>query len=81
MQFPKGMDANEYALKLTPAAKSLEMLLGQAAWLGKGKPPTVAVSEPGIETQSAIEEKIEPAAKEKISETIEATVEEGTFFL
>ena len=76
VQFPKSMDANEYALKLTPAAKSLEMLLGQAAWLGKGKPPTVAVSEPGIETQSAIEEKIKPAAKEKISETIEATVEE-----
>ena len=76
VQFPKGMDANEYALKVTPAAKSLGILLGQAAWLGKGKPPTVAVSEPGIETQSAIEEKIELAAKEKISETIEATVEE-----
>jgi DNA primase catalytic core len=76
VQFPKGMDANEYALKVTPAAKSLGMLLGQAAWLGKGKPPTVAVSEPGIETQSDIEGKIEPAAKEKISETIEATVEE-----
>ena len=29
VQFPKDMDANEYALKVTPAAKSLGMLLGQ----------------------------------------------------
>ena len=57
VQFPKGMDANEYALKVTPAAKSLGMLLGKAAWLGKGKPPTVAVSEPVIETQPHSREK------------------------
>ena len=36
--FPKGMDANEYALKVTPAAKSLEVALNKAQWLGKGKP-------------------------------------------
>jgi len=72
VQFPKNMDANDYALKVTPATKSLGMLLGKAAWLGRGQRPTVAVSEPSIETQPAIEEKIEPAAKEKISETIEA---------
>ena len=35
--FPKGMDANEYALKVTPAAKSLGVLLNKAEWLGKGK--------------------------------------------
>ena len=45
VQFPKGMDANEYALKVTPAAKSLGVLLNKAAWLGKGERPTVAVSE------------------------------------
>jgi DNA primase len=39
IQFPKGMDANEYALKVTPAAKSLGLLVRQASWLGKGKPP------------------------------------------
>ena len=37
--FPKGMDANEYALKVTPAAKRLGVLLNKAEWLGKGKPP------------------------------------------
>ena len=38
--FPKGMDANEYALKVTPAAKSLGLLIRQAQWLGKGKAPS-----------------------------------------
>ncbi len=39
IEFPKGMDANEYALKLTPAAKSLGVLISKAAWLGQGKAP------------------------------------------
>ena len=39
IQFPKGMDANEYALKLTPAAKSLGIVIRKAQWLGNGKPP------------------------------------------
>ncbi|MBC7726692.1 MAG: toprim domain-containing protein, partial [Microbacteriaceae bacterium] len=39
IEFPKGMDANEYALKVTPAAKSLGILIRKAAWLGKGQPP------------------------------------------
>ena len=39
IQFPKGMDANEYALKVTPATKSLGLLIRQAAWLGVGKAP------------------------------------------
>ena len=49
MQFPKGMDANEYALKVTPAAKSLGVLLNRAAWLGKGQPPASRVAVPVIE--------------------------------
>ena len=69
VQFPKNMDANEYALKVTPAAKSLGVFLNKAAWLGKGVRPTVAVSESQV-----IEEK--PAAKDKIPEPIETTVGE-----
>ena len=49
VQFPKGMDANEYALKVQPAPKSLGILLNKAEWLGKGKRPTVAVIEPAID--------------------------------
>jgi DNA primase len=55
--FPKSMDANEYALKVQPAAKSLGLLIRQAQWLGKGEKPSrehaptherapVSVSEP-----------------------------------
>jgi DNA primase catalytic core len=31
--FPKGMDANEYACKVTPAARSLGLLLKSAEWM------------------------------------------------
>jgi DNA primase catalytic core len=37
--FPRGMDANEYALKVAPASKSLAVALRQAAWMGQGAPP------------------------------------------
>ena len=46
IQFPKGMDANAYALKVTPATKSLGLVIRKAVWLGNGKPPTLPESEP-----------------------------------
>jgi len=55
VQFPKGMDANEYALKLQPASKSLGLLIRKAVWLGKGAAPaltttptTAAKEEPSV---------------------------------
>jgi DNA primase len=36
--FPKGMDANEYARKMTPADKALALVLRQAQWIGSGRP-------------------------------------------
>lgn len=42
VQFPRGMDANEYARKVTPADKSLGLLIRKAVWLGKGAPPAEA---------------------------------------
>jgi DNA primase catalytic core len=48
IHFPKGMDANEYALRLQPASKALGMLIRQAAWLGNGaapaRPDTVVIA-------------------------------------
>ena len=73
VQFPKGMDANEYALKVTPAARSLGVLLNKATWLGKGQ--RAAAPEPEIEPlpaeakAAAKEEKIEDDAPEPIAET------------
>jgi len=66
VQFPKGMDANEYALKVTPAAKSLGVLLNKAEWLGKGQRPESRSVEPMAER--VIEEEQERAAKEKMVE-------------
>jgi DNA primase catalytic core len=48
IKFPYGMDANEYARKVTPAAKSLRLLVNAAAWCGPGKappPPPVPAAE------------------------------------
>ena len=42
--FPKGMDANEYALTVTPPRKSLELVLRQAEWLGQGADPRQATA-------------------------------------
>jgi DNA primase catalytic core len=90
--FPKGMDANDYALKVQPAPKSLGVLLNKAEWLGKGKQPLLMVTAPisisesagGEEsqedkrekTEAATQEEIEAAAKEKISEPAPATIHE-----
>ena len=45
IQFPKGMDANEYALKVTPAHKSLGVVIRKAVWLGKGQAPHAPTTE------------------------------------
>ncbi|SFO54310.1 DNA primase, catalytic core [Variovorax sp. PDC80] len=39
--FPKGMDANEYARKMSPAAQALALVLRQARWMGSGRPAPV----------------------------------------
>jgi DNA primase catalytic core len=44
VQFPKGMDANEYALKVQPPAKAMGLLLRTAAWMGNGTKPAITAS-------------------------------------
>lgn len=47
IRWPHGLDANEYALKVTPATKSLGALIRSAEWLGgSGRPPLLAAVEP-----------------------------------
>src|ERR1700691_4746656 len=78
VQFPRGQDANECALKQQPATHWLGMYLKRAAWLGKGQRPTVAVIEPQtVKPQAQTEEEtIEPAAKEEIPEPVTTPAEE-----
>jgi DNA primase catalytic core len=76
VQFPKGVDANDYARTTKPADKALGMLLSRAVWLGKGKRPTVAVSEtPAPSGQDA--ENPEPAVKEKSTHDAESVPDPG----
>src|SRR5690606_12360525 len=49
--FPKGMDANEYALKVGPAEKSLRVALQNAVWTSKGR--TVATAVPSSNALSS----------------------------
>jgi DNA primase catalytic core len=50
--FPKGMDANEYALKVGPASQSLGLVLRQAQWMHEGKERSEAAA---IDTHSEAE--------------------------
>ena len=75
VQFPKGMDANEYSLRVQPAAKSLAVLLNKAEWLGKGQRPEPRSLEPMADLEIAPEPEIEAepepvkaATKEQLSE-------------
>ena len=69
LQFPKGMDANAYALQVTPASKSLGVVIRAAHWLGQGQAkPLPAPTEPGLvidpetgEVLSAISDPAAPA--------------------
>ncbi|MFL9951685.1 CHC2 zinc finger domain-containing protein [Paraburkholderia agricolaris] len=65
VQFPHGLDANEYALKVTPAAKSLGVLVRRAQWLGNGAAPVreVVVPAPSLAAGSARAAKPEPVAE------------------
>ena len=63
IQFPKGMDANDYALKVTPAEKSLGLSIRKAAWLGRGAPPAES---PGQHVEDAAPATVAPLVDEVI---------------
>jgi len=68
IQFPKGMDANAYALKVQPPSKALGLLIRTAEWMGNGKPP-----EDGPGKEAAKEETAqEVLAQAEASKTPEA---------
>jgi DNA primase len=61
VEFPKGMDANEFALKVQPATKSLGVAVRKAVWLGKGKAPEASPTSAPI---SADVEDLAPVVEE-----------------
>jgi hypothetical protein len=64
VNFPKGMDANDYARSVTPAGKALAMLLRSAEWIKGGEAganrPHSEPAAPVIEEQAARKEESEP---------------------
>jgi len=73
IELPKTMDANAYALKVTPAAKSLGLLIRKAAWLGKGQAPQRApIAEPTPEPPAIDATAFEVIAPESSSLAAEA---------
>ncbi len=42
--FPKGMDANQFAVQMQPAHKALELVIRKAEWLGSGTAPTITTA-------------------------------------
>jgi len=58
IHFPKGMDANEYALAVTPANKSLGLVIRKAQWLGAGKAPASNVSNNAISFAANVSESL-----------------------
>jgi hypothetical protein len=60
IQFPKGLDANAYALKVQPAAKALGLLIRTAEWMGGGKPPDGGKAKEATKKESAPEVLAQP---------------------
>ena len=63
LHFPKGMDANAYTLEVTPATKSLGVVIRSAQWLGQGTPP-----ERPLDVATPLAAKPTETAKEPVEE-------------
>lgn len=61
-RFPKGFDTNHYACEVTPAAKSLGLVIRQAEWLGNGAPPKRPEAVPMVSSLAAEEQDAADAA-------------------
>lgn len=57
LNFPKGMDANAYALEVKPARKSLGVVIRSAEWMGDGEVP-----ERQLDIEAQTDQPIETAA-------------------
>ncbi len=74
--FPKGMDANEYALKVTPPAESLGLLIRKAEWMGKGQAPRRDAVEPEVITTCDHLPPVVPSSAADAAPTMKQAAEE-----
>jgi DNA primase catalytic core len=83
IRFPKGMDANEHALKVTPAAQSLGLAIRKAEWLagataGHGVTAGRCVTADDVVTEAAAEEDSHPVADEAVPASLVAASVEAS---
>ena len=78
LHFPKGMDANAYALEVRPANKSLGVVIRSAQWMGDGEalerdpdPETISplAAESELQTETTESAPIAPELESVASET------------
>ena len=74
IHFPKGMDANEYALKVKPAEKSLGLMISSAVWM-VGKELSVVSSQLSEDREAVAAFGLMPTTLDEISQS----KEEGHF--
>ncbi len=67
IKFPWGMDANDYARKVTPAAKSLRLLIGGAEWVAQQKSEAAAATNDAVAAPAAAAVIVAPAPADSSS--------------
>jgi len=65
--FPKGMDANDVALKMHPVDKTLGLFLRSAVWMGNGRRPEKAAKEENDSLPLAASEALREAEAQPVS--------------
>ena len=64
--FPKGEDANSYALAVKPAAKALGVVIRSAQWLGQGAKPTLTTHAVSVAAEAIAAPVITPSHTETV---------------
>lgn len=78
IEVPKGMDINEYALQVTPATKSLGLIIRQAVWLGEGKAPArnnVSVAEDTVNESVVTDQPVLPEPAASVQPALPANID------
>jgi DNA primase catalytic core len=75
--FPKGMDANQFAVQMQPAQKALALTIRKAEWLGSGKAPQITTAPAALSSAANaadVVEATEPVTPTKVVETVALVV-------
>jgi DNA primase len=71
VQFPKGMDANQFALQTQPAQKALALTIRKAEWLGSGKATAITTAPVHLPLAASAADLIEAEEVAEIKTVIE----------